>query len=1303
MQVLVMELKELTARARNPETTAAQLMDLAGRADSVDRLLAKHASAPAELLEQLSHSNDRATRKAVAVHPSASKAVLLRLAPQFPGDFFKNPAFDWLLLEDPNLMFEIGGGVLKNVLKRADCPASFMTWAAAHGSEQEQLAVAMNSEASPEILSCLKKSVSIAVRDASVARTLDDMSANQAELALVDAVVERIGSVFPDEREIGLPHWPFLAISALAGFEGKPLRVSKYSVWDNLKGSKFASPPLLGLLRLALSPYAPFAMLEKLASDPNEVIRAAVARNPVACGTLLEKLATDSDLSVRISVATNPKCPDSILEALSNEDPLDRHLELVFADGEWCYLWDMNLRGVLNGKPWIASGGALCSSNNLQNRSSVVDKLQACYLSTRAAVSANPNVPIGLLVTLTGDANAEVRAASASNSRLPRDFLKVLSRDLHPLVSFGIALNPTAPQDILDALGLSSLEFVQSRVAANPNTSLETIKYLINSFGAKSEAVRAGLAENPFVPDYFLQELVTDQDVWIRRGVAFNSNPSLEARKVLGTETNGWVQEALLRNMGTSPEVLSLLARDARVALRLSIANHPNAPEKLQRSLERFFQLKAKSPFIRHRKYAAGNRGAPATVLEMLAKEPAYGVLAEVAANVTATSEIRAEAIDRLLQGDRRSEASFMRRMETASGVEMSALERSDVLYFSGSNPNASLLSKRPLARLLALFSGPYLEPSRIARAASSPDWLLRAAVARNRATPVATAQILLRDPHPVVRALMKSTLSRERPTSYLAIDRARVLSEISLRFDREQDVHAKDSIHLRISDPLWGRTVDFESVCRTYLGISLLCLFGTHKKLIDVNNDFEAFDPFKVLLDIVGDGDSYICYRVASNPLVPGALLDILVSHQDSFVRQSLAKNPQTSSAALHILSSDPDEGVRREVAGNRNTPVSSLSVLTDDTFGVRERLAGNPNSPKEVLDCLGAMTPRNPLELAGNPNSPTDLIVALCNESIAFSLNNPTRNYAVESLVALAVAQNPSAPVALLEILMNHVPYCVAENRSMPVHLLEIHASSSNWQIREGVAKNLNATSRILEGLAWDNDEKVRKAVALNPRTSPGVLYELANDRRKYMDFRDGSRVFAEVRYAVLLNPSATDGLREFLFRKLEAEKKEWAPRFRGVSCIAEIKHKLLKTARVPSAIIDRLASDPNPVLYSGLVKANLLPAAVLRQQVSWLVNAYHAHVSSQPNTWEPEDITDSDFTRAIVILGLLPRDVDNGVLTRASRSPDWLVRFGAALHHDSSRSNLEFLAEDSDPDVAAAARGRLDGFRQLAMGPV
>jgi hypothetical protein len=80
-------------------------------------------------LRRLSSSTDEPTKHHVALNPNTPSEILLKLAPEFPRAFYKNPAFDWLLLENPDLLFEMKQGVLKHILSLRDCPKSFLQWA----------------------------------------------------------------------------------------------------------------------------------------------------------------------------------------------------------------------------------------------------------------------------------------------------------------------------------------------------------------------------------------------------------------------------------------------------------------------------------------------------------------------------------------------------------------------------------------------------------------------------------------------------------------------------------------------------------------------------------------------------------------------------------------------------------------------------------------------------------------------------------------------------------------------------------------------------------------------------------------------------------------------------------------------------------------------------------------------------------------------------------------------------------------------------------------------------------------------
>jgi hypothetical protein len=106
-------------------------------------------------------------------------------------------------------MFDIGDGVLKNVLKRAECPASFMAWAAAHGSEQERLAVAMNPQAQADVLQAIERKGGKAAQAAQQHANHPLASGEgDLELAFRKAVEQAIAQGFTANDVPTLAQWP---------------------------------------------------------------------------------------------------------------------------------------------------------------------------------------------------------------------------------------------------------------------------------------------------------------------------------------------------------------------------------------------------------------------------------------------------------------------------------------------------------------------------------------------------------------------------------------------------------------------------------------------------------------------------------------------------------------------------------------------------------------------------------------------------------------------------------------------------------------------------------------------------------------------------------------------------------------------------------------------------------------------------------------------------------------------------------------------------------------------------------------
>ena len=114
-----------------------QVDTLIGLYPEFDREIARRNDSNPDELTRLSFSKDKITRKNVALNASTPSEVLYRMAPEFPRELFKNPAFDWLLLEDPDKIFNIKQGVLEHIIGLKSCPDSLLKWAASNGDDSE--------------------------------------------------------------------------------------------------------------------------------------------------------------------------------------------------------------------------------------------------------------------------------------------------------------------------------------------------------------------------------------------------------------------------------------------------------------------------------------------------------------------------------------------------------------------------------------------------------------------------------------------------------------------------------------------------------------------------------------------------------------------------------------------------------------------------------------------------------------------------------------------------------------------------------------------------------------------------------------------------------------------------------------------------------------------------------------------------------------------------------------------------------------------------------------------------------------
>jgi len=301
---------------RDIDASPEMLSALFGKDDKTNRQLAKHPRSSAELLEKLSHSSDKATRKAVCLNANVDKAVLLRLAPQFPREFFRNPVFDWLLLEDPDLLFHLGQGLLKNILKLPDCPQSFLKWAASNGSEQQQLAVAMNTNTPDDLISILAAksgSVADAAKGRLKPRHTNEINIEQVFRNEVIKALDGLDGVNNNHLD-QLYDRDIIDVELACYFKTRRLM----SVSEAKKIEKKLKNKLFKLTGGNIKEFD-FDLVSIFSRSKSRCLRLIGLADSKAQPEILAKNCKSIDWVERLAISRNPSTPDNVLALLSKD------------------------------------------------------------------------------------------------------------------------------------------------------------------------------------------------------------------------------------------------------------------------------------------------------------------------------------------------------------------------------------------------------------------------------------------------------------------------------------------------------------------------------------------------------------------------------------------------------------------------------------------------------------------------------------------------------------------------------------------------------------------------------------------------------------------------------------------------------------------------------------------------------------------------------------------------------------------------------------------------------------------------
>jgi predicted DNA-binding WGR domain protein len=497
---------------------------------------------------------------------------------------------------------------------------------------------------------------------------------------------------------------------------------------------------------LAGNPNTPPEVLIKLAGDADEDIRRDVATNTKTPQSALLKLAKDKDELVKCGVAENPSTPIKALQALS-KDKDDFVREYIFKN-----------TGI---SPEILETLALESKRFLETyvekeeiySNKILDELEKIgSFSFKTKLASYANSAIEILEKLSNDTTEWVRVEVAKNKVTPHLILDKLGVDNSFWVREAVACNTNAPAELLRKLALDKSDRVRIRVASNYSTPPDVVLLLasdeakeVRSIASRNEElppevlhklskdksieVRASVAKNPATPHDALMELSNDKSSEVRDSVASNQKcPPNILEHLAKSKASTWVKTSLACNQQSPHNVLLILSDDKNEEIRKTVASHPNpGPE----------------------------------VIARLSNDPSTSVRLALLKNPALSSETRNRMILSLMEVDLESDPWFNNELRMATDPVKHAVLNNDILHFSGKDTGKTFRSTRPVAKLMALCSEGFIEPSDIAKSSSSTDWLIRAGIARNQGAPGNIVKKLISDANPVVASLAKSNSAK--------------------------------------------------------------------------------------------------------------------------------------------------------------------------------------------------------------------------------------------------------------------------------------------------------------------------------------------------------------------------------------------------------------------------------------------------------------------------------------------------------------------------------------------------------------
>ncbi|KJH72534.1 hypothetical protein UH38_06670 [Aliterella atlantica CENA595] len=685
--------------ARHPNTPLEILEQFMATPGSARQAVSRNPNAPATALAELAQDSNSATRGWVAENPSTPVEVLVQLASQ-PVDktnndstietVLKNPKFP--LLERYRLLLtrqqkQETAKAHELMARRTDSPYA-MLQVLEKGDRNAKLTAARSNKTPIQVLEQLAKDTDETVRQ---------------------VVLQN-------------PNLPLHSLLELAKDESVNVRL-----WLAYNSSPHKTQK-------------PVQLLEQLAQDASEQVRARVAGLSETPVDILVRLANDSSRDVKVAVTGNPNTPVTVLTRLGLEEDIVNQR-------------NPNTPGmVLNQAVNTMNGESLANFIKHPVKGSQMPGETLARLvthsnsSVRYRVADHPNTPIEALEPLLNDSYGPVLWAIAGRADIPPHYLERLLREKdknsqdYEQIAIRICDRAVIPPNLLETLMESHQERVYRRVAAQPNLPEAILEKLL---ATSSDSVLTTLAANKTLSSEFLARLANLPSPNVCRAIIHHPNMTSQLWEKLVQSPDASVRMAIATNSSTPVNILEILASDLEQDVRAKIASNSSSPIRILTQL-------AQDEDALVRTAVASNPNLSDTILTQLAQDRKVEVRRAVAQNPHTPASIR-ETLQELLSPPQTKQTS-----PTLRGLPRLYNPQTDdlatILTEYARSPNA-------FVRFVTLLHP--LTPSEILQqGATSISWLERYAVAENSATAIELRSLLAQDSNRIVRAVANANLS---------------------------------------------------------------------------------------------------------------------------------------------------------------------------------------------------------------------------------------------------------------------------------------------------------------------------------------------------------------------------------------------------------------------------------------------------------------------------------------------------------------------------------------------------------------